>query len=155
MTSGNLVEPTEMCEARRSNLASIWPLTSITYNENAHLSLGCLDSRICLSRRDSITFGEQQEMVDQCLHVLLHRCTGRRRDFVVFYANWPRWHLVQTLVDNSERLPKLLHTTEVPVVAITVYANRHIKFNFAISIIRLALSDIPRYTRSTKHNTSE
>jgi hypothetical protein len=59
------------------------------------------------------------------------------------------------LVDNPERLSEFFHSAKVSVVAIAIDANRDIKFNFAISIIRLALSNIPWNTRTAKHNTSE
>jgi hypothetical protein len=58
-------------------------------------------------------------------------------------------------MDDSEGLSEFLHSTQVPIIAIAIHANWNIKIDFAIRIIRLTLSHIPRHTRSTKHDTGE
>jgi hypothetical protein len=58
-------------------------------------------------------------------------------------------------MDDSKGLSELLHSTQVPIIAIAIYANWNIKIDFAIRIIWLTFSHIPRYARSTKHDTGE
>lgn len=93
--------------------------------------------------------------MDQSLHVLLHCCSRRRGDLVIFDADRSRGHLVQALVDDSERLPEFFHSAEISVVAVAIDANWDIEIDFTIGIVRLALSDIPRHTGTSKHNTGE
>jgi len=58
-------------------------------------------------------------------------------------------------MNDSQGLAELLHTAQVSVVAVTVDTHRHIEFDLIVRIVRLALSDIPRDTGSSKHDTSE
>ena len=96
--------------------------------------------------------GTDLEVVDQRLHALLHGRTRRRHELVVVNLDSTGGHLVQTLVsktrvqnqvrypnmpvtpgthlvDDAERLPELLYTAEVPVVAVTVLTHWHIELN--------------------------
>jgi hypothetical protein len=94
-------------------------------------------------------------MMDKSLHVLFHCCSWGRGYLVVLNSNGSRRHLIQTLVDYSERLSKLFHSAQIPIIAITIYANGNIELYLTISIIWLTLSDIPRDTGTPKHNASE
>ena len=88
------------------------------------------------------------EVVDQRLHALLHGCSWGRNQLVVIHLDCAGRHLVQALystyafgllrghksaitylVNNAERLPELLNTAEIPVVAIAVLSNGDIEFN--------------------------
>lgn len=93
--------------------------------------------------------------MDKGLHVLLHSSTGRRRDLVVLDADGTGGHLVQTLVDDAQGLTELLHTAEVTVVAVTVDTNGDIELDLVVGVVGLRLTDIPRDTGATKHDTSE
>lgn len=93
--------------------------------------------------------------MDQGLHVLLHGGAGRRRDFVVLHADRTSRHLVQALVDDSERLAELLHTAKITIVAVTVDADGNVELDLVVGVIWLRLTDIPRNTRATEHDTSE
>ena len=94
-------------------------------------------------------------MVDQRLHVLLHRRAWGRRDFVILDANRARWHLVQALVDDPQRLPELLHPTQIPVITVSVDANGDVKLHLIIRIIRLALAYVPRHAGTPEHHARE
>lgn len=138
-----------------ANLAPVWPLASITDKINSHLSLGRLNGRVGLSWWHGITLREEQEVVDQSFHVLLHGSSGWWRDLVVFHSNWSRWHLVEALVDDTEGLSEFLHAAEISVVAVSVDTDWNIKLDLVVRVIWLALANIPWHTGSTKHNTGE
>lgn len=90
------------------------------------------------------------EVMDQRLHALLHGRTRWWDELVVVNFVRAGGHLVQALhfrhrrvqcrswfpeklraclVDDMERLPELLYTAEVPVVAIAVLANRDVELD--------------------------
>jgi hypothetical protein len=94
MASRNLVESSQVRETGCADLTAVWSFASVTHNIHSHLPFWRLDGRIRLSRWHSITLREEQEVVDQSLHVLLHRCTRWRGDLVVFNTNWSWGHLV-------------------------------------------------------------
>jgi hypothetical protein len=142
-------------ETRGTDLAAVGPLATVTDKEHPHLTLRSLNCGVCLARGNSITLGEEQEVVNKSLHVLLHGGTGRRHDLVVLNAHGTCGHLVQALVDDAERLAELLHTAEVTIIAVTVDTDRHIELDLIISVVRLRLADIPWDTGATEHDTSE
>lgn len=144
-----------MREPRRPNLTSIRPLAAIAHDKDAHLSLRRFDRAVGLSRRDGVAFREEQEVVDQSFHVFFHRCTGGWGDLVVFDSDGAGGHFVEALVDDAEGLAELFHAAEVAVVAVSVYADRDVKFYLVVGIIRLALAYIPRYAASSKHDAGE
>ena len=150
-----MIETTQVGETRCSDMASVWSLATVTDNVHTHLSLGRLNGRVCLTRGNGVTLGVEEEMVDKGLHVLFHGSSGRRRNLVVLNSDGATGHLVQALVDNSEGLAELLHSAEISIVAIAIGANRNVELDLVISVVRLALSDIPWHTRTSKHNTGE
>jgi len=58
-------------------------------------------------------------------------------------------------MNNSQRLSEFFHSAEVAVVTIAILSYRYVEFNFVICVVRLALSDVPRHTGSTQHDSSE
>lgn len=155
MATGDLVESSQVGKTRGTDLAAVRPLTAVTDQENSHLTLGGLDSRVGLARGNGVALGEQKEVVDEGFHVLLHSGTRGRGDLVVLDTNGAGRHLVQALVDDAKRLAELLHTAEVTVIAVTIDTNRDVELDLVISVIRLGLADIPWDTGSTEHDTSE
>lgn len=155
VTTRNLVEAAQVGETGGANLAAVGPLGAVGDDEHTHLTLGGLDGAVGLSRRNCVTLGVEQEVVDESLHVLLHGSTGRRSDLVVLDLDGASGHLVQALVDNAERLTELLHTAEVTVVAVTVDTDRNVKLDLVVCVVGLGLADIPWHTRTTKHDTGE
>ena len=152
---GNVVETTQVGETRCSDMASVWSLAAVTDDVHTHLALGSLDGRIGLTRGNGVTLGVEEEVVDKGLHVLLHGCSGRGRDLVVLNTDRATGHLVQALVDDSKGLSELLHSAEVSVVAVTIGTNGNVELDLIVGVVGLALSDIPRHTRATKHDTGE
>lgn len=155
MTTRNLVESTQVGKSRSTDLATVGSLTTVTDQVHGHLALGGLNCRVRLTRGHRVTLGEQKEVVDQSLHVLLHGRTRGRRDLVVLHLDGTSRHLVQALVDDAEGLTELLHTAEVTVVAVTVDTNRDVELDLVVSVIGLRLADIPWHTGTTEHNTSK
>lgn len=47
-----------------------------------------------------------------------------------------RRHLVEALVDDSERLTELLDTAEVPVVAVSILTDGYVKLNLVVRVVR-------------------
>lgn len=155
MAARDLVEATQVGETGSADLATVGSLATITDQEHSHLTLRRLDGRVGLTRGDGVTLSEEEEVVDESLHVLLHSSTGRGADLVILNTNGAGGYLVQALVNDAERLAELLHTAEVTIVAVAVHTNRYIKFDLVVSIVRLGLANIPWDTRSTEHDTSE
>ena len=155
MAPADLIEAPQMREPRRPNLTPIRSLTAIAHDEDTHFALRCFDRAVSFSRGDRVAFCEEQEVMNERLHVLLHRRAGRRGDFVVFNSDGPRWHLIQALVDDAEGLAELLHPAEVAVVAVTVDAHRDVKLDLIVCVVRLAFADVPGDTASPEHDAGE
>lgn len=155
VTTGNLVESTQVGKSRSTDLAPVGSLATVTDQVHGHLTLRSLNGRVGLARGHGVTLGVQKEVVDQSLHVLLHGSTGRRRDLVVLDLDGARGHLVQALMDDAEGLTELLHTAEVTVVAVTVDTNGDVKLDLVVGVVGLGLADIKWHTGTTEHDTSE
>ena len=155
MAAGHLVEAAQVGETGCANLAAVRPLGAVGDDENTHLTLGGLDGAVGLTRRNGVTLGVEQEVVDESLHVLLHCGAGRRSDLVVLDLDGASGHLVQALVDDAERLAELLHAAEVTVVAITVDADGDVEINPVVGVVGLRLADVPGDTGSAEHDTGE
>jgi hypothetical protein len=155
VSTGDLVETSEVSKSGGTDLASVRAFTAITDHIHTHLTLGSFNGRVCLARRDGVTLGEQEEVVDKGFHVLLHGSTGWGADLVVFNLDGSRRHLVQALVDNPEGLAELFHTAEVSVVAVTVVADGNIEFDLVVGIVWLRLADVPGNTGTTEHDTGK
>ncbi len=155
MTSRDLIETTQVSETWCADLTSVWSLRSVRNKENTHLSLWCLNSRVGLSWWDRVTLGEEQEVVDKRLHVLLHGSSWWWGDLVVLNTDWASWHLVETLMDDAEGLTELLHATQVTVVAVTVDTDRNVELDLVVCLVWLRFADIPWDTRTSQHNTGE
>lgn len=65
-------------------------------------------------------------------------------------AKQSTYNLVDALLNDADALPHLLDATQVPVVAVTVDTDRHVKLHFTVCIVRLRLTQIPRHTRATQ-----
>jgi hypothetical protein len=155
VTSCDLVETTQVGESRSSDLAAVRPLASVTDDVDTHLTLRGLDGRVRLTGWDSVALGEEKEVVDEGLHVLLHGGARRRADLVVLHLDRSGGHLVQALVDDSERLAELLHPAQVTVIAVTVDTDGNVEFDLVVGIVWLRLANIPRHTGATQHDTRE
>jgi hypothetical protein len=155
VTTRNLVEATQVGEARSTNLAAVRTLAAVADEVHTHLTLGGFDGRVGLTGGHGVTLGEEKEVVNQSLHVLLHGGTRGRGDLVVLDADRAGGHLVQALVDNAEGLAELFHTAEVTVVAVTVNTNGDVELHLVVGVIGLRLADIPGNTGATEHDTSE
>ena len=155
VTTRNLVETTQVSETRSTNLAAVRTLAAVTDQVHTHLTLGGFNGGIGLTGGNGVTLGEEKEVVNKSLHVLLHGGTGGRGDLVVFNADRAGGHLVQTLVNNAEGLAELLHTAEVTIVAVTVDTNGNVELDLVVGVIGLRLADIPGNTGATEHDTSE
>ncbi|WPK23943.1 hypothetical protein PUMCH_001193 [Australozyma saopauloensis] len=155
VTSSNVVKGTQVSKTRSSDLTSVWSLRAIRHDVNSHLTLRSLNGSVGLTLRNSVTLGEQQEVVDQGLHILLHRGSWRWRDLVVLNLDWALRHIVDTLFNDSQGLSELSHSTQVTVVTVTVVTNSHIEVHELVSIVWLSLSDIIWDTGASKHNTRQ
>ncbi len=144
-----------MRKPRRADLAPIRPFTAIANHIHAHFALGRFNGTVCLPGRNGVALCEEQEVVDQGFHVFFHGGAGRRGNFVVFDADGARRHFVEALVDNAETLAEFFHATEVAVVAVAVYADRHVELYLVIGIVWLAFPYVPGYTRTSKHDATE
>jgi len=155
MASGDMIESCKMRKSRCPDVNAVRALTSIADHIHAHLSLRSLDRRVGVTRGHSVSLGEQQEVVDQGLHVLLHGSTGRRGDLVVLDLQRTRGHLVEALVDDPERLTELLQAAQVSVIAVAVDTDGNIELDLVVRIIWGALPHIPGDTRAPKHDAGE
>lgn len=155
MATGDLVESSQVGETRGTDLAPVRTLRAVTNQEDSHLTLGGLDSRVRLTRGNGVALGEQKEVVNESFHVLLHGGTRGRGDLVILDANGAGRHLVQALVDDTKGLAELLHTAEITIIAVAVDTNRDVELDLVIGVVRLGLADIPWDTGTTEHDTTE
>ena len=155
MASADLIHRAQVREARRADLAPVRPLAAITHDKHTHLALRRLDRTVSLSWWNSISFGIEEEVVNQRLHVLLHRRARRRHDLVILHLHGTRRHLIQALVNDPQTLPELLHPTQVPVIAISIHANRDVEFDFVVGVVGLGLADVPGYAGASEHDARE
>lgn len=58
-------------------------------------------------------------------------------------------------MDDAQRLSELLHTAEVPVVAVTVDTDGDVELDLVVRVVGLGLADIPGDTGTTQHDTGE
>ena len=66
------VGASKVSETRRTDAATVWPVSAIRDEVDTHLALGRLDSGVCLARRDGVALTEEFEVVDEGLHGLFH-----------------------------------------------------------------------------------
>lgn len=155
MTLANVVKATQVSETRGANVASIRALATITDNVDTHFALGGLNGGVRLARGHGVTLCVEKEVVNECLHVLLHGGARRGSDLVVLDADGAAGHLVEALVDDAQRLAELFHAAEVAVVAVAVGADGDVKLNLVVGVVGLALADIPRDTGTAQHDAAE
>ena len=155
MAPADLIEAPQMRKPRRPNLTPIRSLTAVAHDKDTHFALWRFDRAVSFSRRNRVTFCEEQEVMDEGLHIFLHRRTGRRGDFVVFDADGAGGHLVQALVDDAEGLAELFHAAEVAVVAVAVDAHGHVELDLIVCVVRLAFADVPGDTAASEHDARE
>lgn len=151
----DLIEAAQMREAGRPDLAPVRPLAAVADDEDAHFALGRLDGAVRFPRRDGVALCEEEEVVDEGLHVLLHGGAGRGRDLIVLDADGAGGHLVEALVDDAEGLAELLHAAEVAVVAVAVDADGHVKLDPVVRVVRLALAHVPGDAAPAEHDARE
>lgn len=73
-------------------------------------------------------------------HTLLHHSAGRWREFMVINFDDTRGHFIQALTDDVQALAHFLHTAQIAVVTVTIFANGNIELNL----------DVPRNLRNMK-----
>ncbi|KYN10726.1 hypothetical protein ALC57_17333 [Trachymyrmex cornetzi] len=93
-----------MSEAWRFDLAPIRFAAAIANEVNAELALRCLDGGVRRSRWHLETLGEQFEVMDKRLHAALHLLPPRWHNLGVIASYFSLWHLIQALVDDTQRL---------------------------------------------------
>src|SRR5581483_11256155 len=86
----------------------------------ADLTSRRLDRDVRLPGRHAETLGEELEVVDQCFHRLVDALAWRRCDLAVLHAIVARWHALDALPHDLDRLDDLVEPDQVPVVAVAV-----------------------------------
>src|SRR5882762_3682018 len=157
MAPCHLVERCQMGKTRRADLHPVGLVRAVGHDVDAEFPLRVLDYGIGFARRDVDAFGEELEVVDQLFHVALHFDARRRRHLVVvgdhragilaqpFYA----------LPDDAVRLPHLLDAHQIPVIAISVHADRNVEFHLIVDRVGLLLPEIPLDTGAPQHGPGE
>lgn len=94
-------------------------------------------------------------MMNQSLHVLLHRGSRRRGNLVVLNLDGAGGHLVKALVDDAKGLTELLHSAQVAIVTVAVYTNGDVELYLVVCIIWLRFTNVPGYAGAAKHYAGE
>lgn len=155
VTPRDLVKASQVCETRGTDLAPIRPLGAIRDNVDTHLTLWRLNSAVRLTRWDSVALAEEQEVVNERLHVLLHGSPWWWGDLVVLDADRAGGDLVETLVDDAQGLAELLHTAEVAVVAVAVDADGDVELDLVVGVVGLRLTNVPGDAGTAEHDAGE
>ena len=87
-----------------------------------------------------VAFRIELEVVDQRFHRMLHLAARRRRDFPVVHLHRPGRHVLQALPDDLQAFSQLVDAHEIAVVAVAVFADRHIETQAIINVVRLSLA---------------
>ncbi|KYM93835.1 hypothetical protein ALC62_15536 [Cyphomyrmex costatus] len=93
-----------MSKAWCFDLAPIRFAAAIANEVNAELAFRCLDSSVRSSRWHLETLGEQLKVMDKRLHATLHLFPSRWHNLGVIASYFSLWHLIQALVDDTQRL---------------------------------------------------
>ena len=78
----------------------------------------------------------------------LHRRSRRGNDLVIVNLDLTLRHLVEALVNDSERLSEFLDSAQVSIVAISVLSDRYVKLDLVVRVVRSNLSVNGEATRS-------
>lgn len=155
VSSHHEVCASQVGESRSADLASIWLVGSVGDEEDTHLTLGRLNGGVGLARRYAVALGEEQEVMDERLHRLLHARAWRGHELVVVDFDLAGGHLVEALLDDAEGLPELLDAAEVAVVAVSVLADGHVELDLVVCIVGCDFADVPGDAGATEHHAGE
>src|SRR5688572_16488179 len=122
----HFVEGGKVREAGGPDLQAVRLVGAVAHQIDAELALWVLDGGIRLAFRHVEAFGEELEMVDQLLHVRLHRFARRRCDLVVAgdHRAGVDAQPGRALLDDLVGLAHFFHAHEVAVVAVAGLADR-------------------------------
>ena len=76
-------------------------------------TFGVFDGSVRRAWWHAVALGEQLEMMDKCLHRSFHFGSFGCHDLGVIDAHFTFRHLIQALLDNTQRLSHLFHTAQV------------------------------------------
>ena len=120
-----------MDERGRAHMTAIWIRGAVAYDVETDLTLRPLDAEVDLT----------------ILRRLEHsRLLGHDRPF---------GKLVDALLDDPPRLSHLRHAYQVSIVGIAVLSQRHVEFDFVVSLVRAGLTQIPIDATPAQHWTRD
>lgn len=140
MPLSDFLQSGQMREPRSLNLAPIRLRTAVRNQINPKLSLRGFNRGVGGSRGHLIPLRKQLKVVDERLHRLFHFGPARRHELRIVRLNLPLRHLVQALLDDSQRLTHFLHTTQVTVVAVAFRTDRDVEIQVFVRVVRLLLA---------------
>ncbi len=147
----------EMGETRRADLHPVGLVGTVGDQVDAELALGMLHRRVGFTGRHAVAFGEQLEVMDQRLHVVLHLDPARRHDLVIVdhHRAGILAQPLDALADDAIRLAHLFDAHQIAVVAVAVDAHRDVELHPVIDFVGLLLAQIPLDAGAAQHRTGE
>ena len=88
------VGASKVSETRRTDAATVWPVSAIRDEVDTHLALGRLDGRVRLPRGNRVSLAEELEVMDKRFHALLHRRAWWGDELVIVNLDHTSGHLV-------------------------------------------------------------
>ncbi len=119
-------------------------------NVKAEFALRILRREVNLALRRVDPLGGDDEMVDQLLHRHQHPLLRREHAFRIRQVDRARWHRVEHLSADADRLAHFFHTDLVAGVAIALVCDRHVEIVFFVAEIRAVLAEIAVDARGTE-----
>src|SRR5262249_6448909 len=132
-----------------------WFWTTIGFYVNTELAFGRFDRVIDLAGRNVEAFGNDQEVMNQCVHMTLHRFTIRQHDFRRVRFHWSRLQTRERLRRDLVRLFHLAHADHVPRPDVAIGFGRHLKIVVLVTAVGICTANIEVDAAATQTWTRE
>ncbi len=110
---------------------------SCRFNVNTEFALRSFNRVIDFAGRNVDAFGHQQEVMNQRVHVRLHRFPIREHNFRRVGFDRPRFQARQRLLNDLVRLAHLAHAHQVARPNVAVVLNRNFKIVIFVTAVRV------------------
>merc|ERR1719402_164300 len=142
-----------MSKTRRLDFTSVGSGRTVRHQIDAKFALWCFDGCVCCARWHLITLSPKLKVMNDGFHIIFHCGAARRRKFAIVDLNVTFGHLIETLVDDTDRLTHFLNTTQVAIITVSTGTNWYIKLDQIVCVVWASFSNIPLDSRSAEHNS--
>merc|ERR1712025_787713 len=91
-------------------------------------------------------------MMNKSFHGRLHLSSGGWNTLGVICSYISGWHLIETLLNDSQTLSHFCHPLQISVIAISIGSDRNIKVNQVVGIIGSSFSNVIFDSCTSEHD---